>query len=147
MPKISVIMPIYNTKTKHLQQAIESILNQSFTDFEFLILNDTPKNTELDDIVTAYSDNRIQYMKSECNLGVAEAHNRLLKMAKGKYIAIMDHDDISLPQRLEQQYAFMESHEDVGVCGTGYKRFGKISKVKTIIHPEGHEIIKASLIF
>lgn len=147
MPKISVIMPIYNTKPKHLHKAIESILKQTFTDFEFLILNDSPKNLELDKIIESFTDSRIKYVKSEYNLGVAEAHNRLLKMATGKYIAIMDHDDISLPKRLEKQYVYMESHPEVGICGTAYRRFGKLLKIKNIHHPEGHKMIQASLLF
>ncbi|MBP5344355.1 MAG: glycosyltransferase [Alphaproteobacteria bacterium] len=147
MPKISVIMPIYNTKPEYLRKAISSILNQTFTDFEFLILNDSPKNLQLDKEVENFHDERIKYTKSEQNLGIAEAHNRLLKMATGKYIAIMDHDDISLPTRLEKQYLYMESHEEVGICGTAYKRFGKPSKIKTVRHPQEHKMIQASLLF
>ena len=147
MPKISVIMPIYNTNPKHLKRAIQSILSQTFTDFEFLILNDSPKNLELDKIVASFRDDRIKYIKPEHNLGVAEAHNRLLKMATGKYIAIMDHDDISLSKRFEKQYIYMESHEEVGICGTAYRRFGKLLKIKTIRHPKDNKMIQASLLF
>ena len=147
MPKISVLMPIYNTNPEHLRCAISSILNQTFSDFEFLILNDSPKNLELDKVVEGFHDKRITYVKSEHNLGVAEAHNKLLKMAKGKYIALMDHDDISLPKRLERQYFYMEAHPQVGICGTAYRRFGKWTKIKTIIHPENHKQIQASLLF
>ena len=140
-------MPVYNTKPSYLRQAIRSVLKQTFTDFEFLILNDSPKNLEIDNIVKEFPDSRIKYMKSEHNLGIAEAHNRLLAMAQGKYIAIMDHDDISLPWRLERQYAYMECHEEVGICGTAYQRFGKLLKMKIIRHPENHEKIQASLLF
>ena len=147
MPEISVIMPIYNTNPTHLKCAIESILSQTFSDFEFLILNDSPKNLELDRVLSEFKDKRIKYMKSEHNLGIAEAHNKLVKLAKGKYIAIMDHDDISLPTRLEKQYTFMENHPEVGICSTAYRRFGKLLKVKTIRHPQDHETIKASLLF
>ena len=147
MPEISVIMPIYNTNPKHLGKAIMSILKQTFSDFEFLILNDSPKNLELDKIVTSFHDKRIKYIKSEHNLGIAEAHNRLLKMATGRYIALMDHDDISLPNRLKKQYLYMESHPRVGICGSAYRRFGKFLKIKTIRHPENHKMIQASLLF
>lgn len=147
MPEISVLMPIYNTNPKHLRQAIASILNQTWIDFEFLILNDTPKNIELDKIVRSFHDSRIRYVKSERNLGIAGAHNKLLDLATGRYIALMDHDDISLPERLERQYHYMEAHKDVGICGTAYKRFGKIFKIKTIRHPESHNQIKAGLLF
>ena len=147
MPKVSVIMPIYNTNPLYLKAAVSSILTQTFPDFEFLILNDSPKNVELDRIISEFDDDRIVYLKSEHNLGIAEAHNRLLKKAKGKYIAIMDHDDISLPNRLKEQYAFMEAHPEVGLCGSAYKRFGRLSKIKTICHPIDHKIIQASLLF
>ncbi len=147
MPKISVIMPVYNTNPQYLRCAIKSILEQTFSDFEFLVLNDSPKNLEIDKIIKEFQDNRIKYIKPEYNLGIAEAHNKLLTMAKGKYIAIMDHDDISLPKRLEQQYTYMECHENVGICGTAYKRFGKLLKKRIIRHPTEHEIIKASLLF
>ncbi len=147
MPKISVIMPIYNTTPEHLHQAVSSILRQTFTDFEFLILNDSPKNLKLDEIVKSFGDKRIRYIKSEHSLGVADAHNKLLAMAKGKYIAVMDHDDISLADRLARQYAFMEAHKDVGICGTAYRRFGKLLKIKTIKNPEHHDKIQASLLF
>ena len=123
MPKISVIMPVYNTKPKHLEQAIVSVLSQTFIDFEFLILNDSPDNNVLDNMVASFDDKRIKYIKPEHNLGIAEAHNALLREAKGQYIAVMDHDDVSLPMRLH------------------------LLKRKTIYHPENHEQIQASLLF
>lgn len=147
MPKISVLMPIYNTNLKHLKVAISSILSQTFRDFEFLILNDSPENTRLDKIVESFNDPRIKYIKSSCNLGIAEAHNILLKKAKGEYIALMDHDDISLPQRLEKQYHYMENHKEVGICGTAYKKFGKWNKCKKVYHPIEHKDIEALLLF
>lgn len=147
MSEISVLMSFYNTKPKYLRVAISSILSQTFRDFEFLILNDSPENTKLDKVISEFNDERIKYIKSERNLGIAEAHNVLLKSAKGKYIALMDHDDVSLPERLEKLYKYMEAHEDVGVCGTAYKRFGKLNKYKKIYHPEDHNDIEALLLF
>ena len=85
MPKISVLMPIYNTPKEYLKEAIESILNQTFTDFEFLILNDSPDNTELDKIVASYKDKRIRYSKNEKNLGITPSRNKLIDIAKGDY--------------------------------------------------------------
>ena len=133
MPKISVIMPVYNTKPKHLEQALVSVLSQTFIDFEFLILNDSPDNNILDNMVASFDDKRIKYLKPEHNLGIAEAHNALLREAKGQYIAVMDHDDISLPMRLQKQYDYMESHPEVGILGTAYQRFGKLLKRKNNI--------------
>ncbi len=147
MPKISVIMPIYQTRPDYLRQAVRSILAQTFKDFEFLILNDSPDNTTLDKIIAEFSDSRIKFMRSHRNMGVAGAHNFLLKHAQGDYIAVMDHDDISLPQRLEKQFAFLESHTDVGICGTAYWRFGKWTKMRSIYPPEHHDDICALLLF
>ena len=67
-PKISVLTPVYNTKPDALRAMIDSILSQTFTDFEFLILNDSPNNTELENIVMSYTDKRIRYMKNDCNI-------------------------------------------------------------------------------
>ena len=147
MPKISVIMPIFNTDEKILRKAIESILNQTYQDFEFLILNDSPQNTDLDKLVKSYKDSRIRYFKSKKNLGIANSHNYLLSLATGRYIALMDHDDISLPKRLEKQLTYMEKHPKVGICGCAYKRFGKIWKKRVIRHPSDNDMICAYLFF
>jgi len=101
-PKISVLMPVFNAE-KFLKEAIDSILNQTFTDFEFIIINDgSTDNSEK--IIMSYDDNRIRYYKNKNNLGVARTLNKGLKLAKAKYIARMDADDISLPDRFELQY-------------------------------------------
>ncbi len=114
-PKVSVLTPIYNTNPEHLRECIESILNQTFTDFEFLILNDSPDNTELDKIVASYDDKRIKYIKNERNMGISASRNRLLELARGQYLAIFDHDDISMPTRLEKEAAYLDANPDVGV--------------------------------
>ncbi len=118
MPKVSVLMPIYNTQEEHLREAIESILAQSYTDFEFLILNDSPDNTSLDAIVASYNDSRIHYSTNEKNLGITPSRNKLIDMAQGEYLAVMDHDDISMPERFAKQVAFLDEHADIGVVGT-----------------------------
>ena len=116
-PIVSVLTPIYNTNPGHLREMIESILNQTFSDFEFLILNDSPDNTALDEIVLEYADcdRRIKYFKNEHNMGITPSRNKLLKMARGKYLAIFDHDDISVPTRLEREVAYLDTHPHVGV--------------------------------
>lgn len=114
MPKVSVLMPVYKTPENYLREAIESILNQTFTDFEFLILDDCPEDRR-EDIVKSYQDPRIKYYQNEVNLGISDARNRLLELAQGEYLAIFDHDDISKPARLEQQVAFLDQHPDYGV--------------------------------
>lgn len=128
-PKVSVLTPIYNTNPTHLRECIESILNQSFTDFEFLILNDSPENMELDDIVNSYNDERIKYFKNEKNLGITPSRNKLVKMARGEYLAIFDHDDISVPTRLEKEVAFLDANPDVGVVSGWLQYFGESDKI------------------
>lgn len=125
-PKVSVLTPIYNTNTQHLREMIESILGQTFTDFEFLILNDSPDNTEIEEIVKSYAskDKRIKYHKNEKNIGISESRNKLLDLACGEYIAIFDHDDISVPERLEKEVAYLDSHPSVGVVSGWIEYFG-----------------------
>ena len=117
VPKISVLMPVYNTSEAHLRQAMESILNQTFTDFEFLILNDASPDPSVETVIKSYDDPRISYVVNERNLGISGSRNKLMDMARGEYFAVMDHDDISLPERLEKEAAYLDAHPDVGlVC-------------------------------
>ena len=123
-PKVSVLMPIYNTYLIHLKESIESILSQTFTDFELIILNDSPDNVELEKIVKSYDDKRIVYLKNEKNMGITPSRNKLLDMAKGEYIAIFDHDDISLPQRLEKEVELLDAFPNIGLVSGWEKWFG-----------------------
>ncbi len=123
MPKISVVMPVYNGE-KFLREAIDSILNQTFSDFEFIIINDASTDST-EDIIKSYDDKRIVYLKNSSNLGVACSLNNGLDIARGEYIARMDADDISLPERFAKQVAFMDKHKDIGVCGTWIEFFGE----------------------
>ena len=123
-PKVSVLMPIYNTPLEHLKESIESILNQTFTDFEFLILNDSPDNQALDEFVSSFKDDRIHYFKNDKNRGIEYSTNFLIKQAKGEYLAIFDHDDISLPERLEKEVAFLDENPDHGVISGQFEVFG-----------------------
>lgn len=132
MPKVSVLMPVYKTNEKYLREAISSILNQTFTDFEFLILDDCPDDTR-EGIVKSYNDNRIKYSKNEQNLGITPSRNKLIDMAKGEYLAVFDHDDISLPTRFEKQVQYLDEHKDVGVVSCKVKSIirNKLSKNPT----------------
>ena len=125
-PKVSVLTPIYNTNPTHLREMIESILAQTFTDFEFLILNDSPENTEIEAIVKEYAkhDKRIKYLKNTKNMGITPSRNKLLKMAAGEYLAIFDHDDVSVPTRLEKEVAYLDAHPYVGVVSGWLEYFG-----------------------
>ena len=140
MPRVSVLTPIYNTNPSHLREMIESILNQTFTDFEFLILNDSPENKEIEKIVKSYKDKRIKYFKNEQNMGISASRNKLMDMACGEYIAVFDHDDISVPSRLEQQVNFLDKNPHVGVVSGWLKFFG--NKTTILKNPEYDNDIK-----
>lgn len=147
-PKVSVLTPLYNTNPQHLRECIESILNQTFTDFEFLILNDSPDNTELDRIVKSYQDKRIRYVKNDKNLGITPSRNKLLELACGEYIAIFDHDDVSVPHRLEKQVAYLDAHPHVGVVSGWLEYFDESGKTITIWQtPEFDTTIKANMTY
>ncbi|MBO5039341.1 MAG: glycosyltransferase [Alphaproteobacteria bacterium] len=146
-PKVSVLMPIYKTRPEHLKAALESILSQTFKDFEFVILNDSPEETTLKDIVLAYEDPRIRYVENKQNLGVAASYNRLIELAQAPLLAMMNHDDIAFPHRLEKQVAFLSSHQETGLLGTGYKKFGELNRFKNVLNPQNDKTIRSSLLF
>lgn len=125
-PRVSVLTPIYNTNPAHLRECIESILSQTFTDFEFLILNDSPDNTEIEKIVKEYAkhDKRIKYSKNDKNMGITPSRNKLLNMARGEYVAIFDHDDISVPNRLAREVKYLDTHPYIGVVSGWLQFFG-----------------------
>lgn len=121
-PKVSVLMPVYNTKEEYLRPAIESILNQTFTDFEFIIVDDGSTNGNIKKVIKSYKDNRIKYFYKE-NSGIADSLNFGMEKASGEYIARMDSDDISLQKRFEKQVKFLDTHSDISVVGALYERF------------------------
>ena len=125
-PQISVIMPVYNGE-KYLKEAIESILDQTFRDFEFIIINDgsTDKTAE---IIKSFNDARIQLINQK-NAGIILSLNRGISESRGKYIARMDADDISLPERLEKEYRFLEQNPKYGIVGTTFLIINKNNQV------------------
>jgi glycosyltransferase involved in cell wall biosynthesis len=118
-PMISVIMPVFNSE-QFLRPAIQSVLNQSFKDFELIIVDDGSKDRSFE-IAESFRriDSRIRLIKLSHNQRVANVSNIALQGAGGKYIARMDADDISLPERFSKQVDFMESHLDIGILGCG----------------------------
>lgn len=118
-PRVSVLMAVHNAE-KYLPEAIHSILSQTFTDFEFLIVDDgsTDRSPE---IINGYRDPRIKVVHNPDNLGLTRSLNRGLDLAVGEYIARMDSDDVSLPERLARQVAYMDANPRVGACGTWAK--------------------------
>jgi len=115
-PTVSVIMPVYNGG-KYLAEAIRSILNQIFIDFEFIIIDDGSTD-QTNDVIHSTKDKRIIAIKNETNMGNYPSRNLGMSLARGKYICVMDADDISLPRRLEMQYAYMEKNPETGICGS-----------------------------
>jgi glycosyltransferase involved in cell wall biosynthesis len=113
--KVSVLMPVYNTEEKFLREAIESILNQTFVDFEFIIINDGSTNNAKE-VILSYSDSRIKYYEQE-NKGLIVTLNYGLTLCKGQYIARMDSDDISYPDRFQQQIEILDKNPQIGVVG------------------------------
>lgn len=130
-PLVSVLMPAYNAE-KYIAEAIESILSQTFTDFELIISDDASTDATWN-IIQKYKekDKRIIINKNKENLYIAENRNLLVKLAKGKYIAWQDADDISLPNRIKNQYELMEKDSSLGIVG-GYLQFFDDYGVKSI---------------
>lgn len=124
IPVISVLMPAYNVE-QFIGASIESILNQTFTDFEFIIINDGSKDSTAK-IVEKYAkqDKRIRFINNKKNKGLIAVLNEGLNLARGKYIARMDSDDISYPERFAKQIKYMEKHPECGVLGTAAQNFG-----------------------
>ncbi|MBO6087625.1 glycosyltransferase [bacterium] len=124
MPKISVLMPVYNTKEEWLKEAVESILNQTYKDFEFIIIDDgsTNKGTikVLDNIYKC--DSRIRVIKMPKS-GINIIRRHLFAEAKGEFCALMDSDDISLQNRFEKQIKFFEENPDISVVGSWFEMF------------------------
>ncbi len=119
LPKISVVMSTYNEKEVFLRQAIESILSQTYSDFEFLIGMDNPENESIKQVLREYErcDERIKVVINEQNIGLARTLNKLISMASGEIIARMDADDRSEPDRLEKQLCYMyDNGADIISC-------------------------------
>jgi glycosyltransferase involved in cell wall biosynthesis len=135
--RVSVILPIFNAE-KYLYEAVTSILNQTFVDFELLAINDGSTDNSLD-ILRSFNDSRIVIVENEKNLGLIQTLNKGIDLAKGEYIARMDADDISLPTRFEKQVKLLENNKDVGVCSTWLEFFGNNNE--TIKFPLDHEEI------
>ena len=144
IPVVSVVMPIYNS-AKFLALAIDSILAQSFPDFELLIIDDASTDNGAD-IINCYQDLRIRYVKNEKNVGVAASRNCGIKLARGEFIAQMDQDDIARPNRLALQVSFLRANPEIGLCG------GQIIKMMgnsrhLVQYPCDHDEICVTLLF
>jgi len=141
-PLISVIMPVYN-REKYVEEAIKSILNQTVTDLELIVVDDASTDNTLN-VIYSINDQRIQVFQLKENKGVSAAYNTGLSKARGLFIARMDSDDISIPDRLEKQLSFLERNPHISICGSWVKF---MNSEKLIKHKETHnEIITEMLI-
>lgn len=140
-PKISVIMPVYNCAL-YVGEAIESILSQTFDDFEFLIIDDASTDATVA-IVNSYDDPRIQLIQKPVNTGYTNSLNQGLKIAKGIYIARMDGDDYSKSERFAKQATYLDNHPETVLCATAYKFMGRDPFFG---FPENHDSIKLALL-
>lgn len=141
MVKISVLMPLYKTNPGQLKQAINSIISQTYQDFELLILDDCPEDNR-EEIVKSYQDTRIKYFKNNVNMGITPTRNKLVKMATGKYLAVMDHDDIAMPTRFAEQVNMLDTHPEIGVIGCHIELF---PNTKIVQFPEHNNQIEEYL--
>lgn len=126
MPKVSIVMPVYNGEA-YIKEAIDSIIAQTFTDWEFIIVNEYGSNEAVTNILHDYAnrDSRIRVIQNETRLRIAESLNVGLRAARGEYIARMDADDISGKERLTIQVAYMDQHPEIDVCGLKVDMFGE----------------------
>lgn len=144
--EISVLMPVYNGEN-YLKEAIDSILTQSISDFEFIIIDDGSTDKSIE-IVQSYHDTRIKFFQNKKNTGIALTLNRGLALASGKYIARMDQDDISLPNRLAEQYNFMQKNPDVILSGAFAEKIGADgAHLGLILVPDNDKSLRTILFF
>lgn len=142
-PIVTVLLPVYNAE-RYIALAIESILKQSFRDFELLIINDGSTDSSIE-IIRSFKDERIRLVTNETNLKLIATLNKGIQLARGRYIARMDADDISLPDRLQKQVDFMESHPNVGVCGAWFEPLELPGKA--VKYPERDENIRIMMLY
>ncbi len=142
-PKISVLLPVYNSEL-YIRDAVDSILNQTFSDFEFIIIDDASTDKSVE-ILQSYSDPRIQLIVKPKNSGYTDSLNYGLTIAKGEYIARMDSDDISLPTRFEKQVEVLQKNKDVVVCGSWISVFG--NNMESVIFEAPQNPIEIKLTF
>jgi glycosyltransferase involved in cell wall biosynthesis len=143
-PKISVVMPVYNSEV-YLEEAIESILNQSFNDFEFIIIDDGSKDDSFR-IIQRYKDSRICLFHHKINAGISSCLNLGIKHSHGEFIARMDSDDVCEFNRFEEQLNFMQNHTHISLCGTRTKIMCQNGEIFSIRNSKiGDQEIKIAL--
>ena len=118
MPRVSVVTSVYNGEA-YVEECIDSILNQTFQDFEYIILNNGSTDRTLE-ILNRHTDPRLHIIHQD-NLGISRSLNKGISLSKSELIVRLDADDYSLPNRLEKQVTFMEQHPEISFCGSRLK--------------------------
>lgn len=139
-PELSIIMSVYNSEDT-IQAAVRSILDQTFTDFEFIIVDDGCSDQTIP-LINELTDPRIKLITNEVNIGLARSLNKAIAASTGRYIARQDADDVSLPERLEKQVEFLNTHPDVTLLGTTrgtLDETGKMISTKTKLENPCHD--------
>lgn len=142
-PRIAVVLPVYNGE-KYIREAIQSVLDQTLTDFELLVIDDASTD-HTPDIVSRFSDRRLRVIRLPNNRGQGAALNTGVRASRSEFMARMDADDICHPRRFERQVAFLEAHPEVAICGTWYRTFGARNVPARL--PVTPEHIRADLFF
>lgn len=124
-PLVSVVMSVYNRES-YIVEAVKSILDQTFSDFEFIIVDDGSTDNTWN-LLKSFKDDRLRLLRNDVNIGISRSVNKAIGLASGKYVARMDSDDISLPSRLQDQVDFLVNNPDCGIVGGGWKHFGHSS--------------------
>lgn len=143
MRRLTILMPVYNGE-QFLTETIDSVLTQTFNDYDFLIINDgSTDNSE--SIIKSYKDTRIKYLSNEVNLGLVKTLNKGIELTNTEFLARMDADDLWEPSKLDKQIRLMDENPEVGLCGTSVRKFGNING--DFIFPRNNETLKVGFLF
>lgn len=140
-PVVSVVMPVYNCEA-YIHDAVESVLSQTFSDFELLIIDDCSTDRTLE-VISQFNDPRIYVFHKSVNSGITDSLNLGIEKARGRYIARMDGDDVCEPHRFQVQVDYMEAHPEVGLTGSWYRIIGTNEPVPA---PQKHSDIKLAML-
>jgi len=138
-PRVSVVVAVYNGET-HIGDCLNSMLNQTYQDFEIIVVNDgsTDRTQEL---ISQIQSTKLSIVKLAKNCGQAAARNRGIEKCRGELIAIMDADDIAVPNRLAEQVAFLDKHRDIALVGSYVKLEGEMGRAEVAVRPLSHSAI------
>lgn len=144
-PLVSVVIPIYNGE-KYIEQTIESVLSQTYQNWELVIINDGSSDHS-EELVLKYRDERIRYFRNDGNKGISYSLNKGLNESRGEFIARLDADDISLPTRLEKQVGFLTENRDYVLCGSYFQTINPAGRIlKDIRFPDNNRDAKSYLL-